>query len=140
MAAMAFALSDSAEGVTFVWGVLGLGWSWCAVKLCSSADVLGSCRGARFFSCTGLMKTPALLVKSPSCAHPVTPQRVTKASDDTQADKNFPPRFNIHPPPSNHSPCPVALYYRSTRGTLNAVARTGADGTFHSRNTRRRAT
>src|SRR5437763_2725205 len=113
MAAMAFALSDSAVGVVFppeVFGVgegVGFGRLLRVAKL-RPAELLSPC-GARA-ACAGLMKTPALLVRSPSCARAKPMHTTTKASATTHADKNFPPPFTFGSPPSSDSRERATLY------------------------------
>src|SRR2546423_6342974 len=114
MAAMAFALSDSAVGVVFppeVFGVgegVGFGRLLRVAKL-RPAELLSPC-GARAPARVGLTKTPALLVRSPSCARAKSEHTNTKASAMTHADKNFPPRFNSGSPPPTNSRERAALY------------------------------
>src|SRR5947209_16840108 len=65
MPAPAFALSDSAVGVLGV-DVFVFDGPWCEAHLCGAVLLPPGCTCV--FARAGLMKTPALLVRSPSCA------------------------------------------------------------------------
>src|SRR5947209_17741115 len=107
MAALAFALSDSAVGVFDV-DVVVLDGPWCEAHLCGAVLLPPDCTCV--FARVGLMKTPALLVRSPSCARSKPTNTTAKASAATQADNNFSPPFTSGSPPSTDSHKRAALY------------------------------
>src|SRR5947209_2632457 len=108
MAALAFALSDSAVGVLGGGDVPVFGGPWCEVELRDAVLLPPGCTCV--FARAGLMKTPALLVRSPSCARAKPTNTTAKASAATQADNNFSPPFTSGSPPSTDSHKRAALY------------------------------
>src|SRR5947209_13972388 len=106
MEAMAFALSDSAVGVVFTpedFGVgVGRGRLLRVLRL-RKAELLSPC-GARAAACAGLTKTPALLVRSPSCAHDGPAQTASSSTAPHVKKIVAPQRFAVRmiPPVATH--------------------------------------
>src|SRR2546421_2970914 len=109
MAATAFALSDSAVGVRITPEVFGVGCGvgfgrLLRVAKLRPAELLSPC-GARAPACDGLMKTPALLVRSPSCARDGPAQTAASNSAAPHVKKIVAPqRFAVRmiPPAATH--------------------------------------